>query len=54
MKSEFTDAGWRVVNEEAGAIALSKPAHYVGPASDRGKLPARPPRTFINWLLGRA
>ena len=53
MKSEYTAAGWKVVNEEAGAIALSKPARYVGPASDKRKAPARP-RTFLNWVLGRA
>ena len=54
MKSDYVAAGWKVVNEEAGAIALSKPAYYVGPASDRGRPSARPPMTFVNWLLGKA
>lgn len=54
MRSEYTAAGWKIVNEEVGAIALSKPAYYVGPASDKNRLPAHPPRTLINWLLGRA
>lgn len=54
MKTEYTAAGWKVVNEEVGAIAFSKPAHYVGPASDKGKASVRRPRTLFNWIFGRA
>ena len=54
MKVEYTAACWKVVNEEAGAIALSKPAYYVGPAADKQKVMTRHPRTLLNWLLGRA
>ena len=53
MKSDYTAAGWKVLKEEEGAIALSKPAFYVGPSSDKARVSARLPRTFLNWLLGR-
>ena len=54
MKSGYLAAGWQVVNEEAGAIALSKPAHYVGSSPDTSKTSRRRPRTLLNWLFGRA
>lgn len=54
MKTDYIAAGWKVVSEEAGAIAVSKPASYVGATSDRDNLPQRPPRTLVNFLLGRA
>lgn len=50
MKSEYIAAGWQVVNEEAGAIALSKPAYYVGPISHMSNSRSRP-RTLLNWLF---
>jgi len=54
MKVEYTAAGWKVVNEEAGAIALSKPAYYIGSPLDKQKVTTTHPRTLVNWLLGRA
>ena len=54
MKTEYMAAGWKVVSEETGAIAFSKPAHYVGAITDKNDLPQRPPRTLVNFLLGRA
>lgn len=54
MKTDYVAAGWKVVSEEAGAIAVSKPAQYVGSVTDKDNLPQRPPRTLVNFLLGRA